>query len=52
MDSGLLAGFITLGGLMITNIVIVAYSFGSLKQQVKGLGGRVERLEDIQNGKR
>lgn len=49
MNSGLIGGLCTLGGLIVVNIVIAAFSWGKLTQQVKELCRRVTRLERIIN---
>lgn len=51
MDGGAIAGFASIGVLMVFNIAAVAYSFGKVKQKVEDLCGRVTRLEDAYNNK-
>ena len=49
MVEGMLIGFITVGFLMLVNIMIVSYTYGKLTQQVKDLDARVARLEKGSN---
>ena len=49
MDGGAIAGFATIGVLVVGNAVYVAYSFGKVKQKVDDLCGRITRLEESQN---
>ena len=51
MEPGLVQGLCTLGGLMVVNIVVVAFGAGRVTQQVKDLCRRVKRLEYAINGK-
>lgn len=46
MDWGAIAGFTSIGLLIICNMIVVAYSYGKVKQKVDGLCQRVGRLED------
>lgn len=39
-------GFISLGILVLTNVIIVAYSYGKITQSVADVCRRVERVED------
>ena len=52
MDGMMIIGFITLGVLMLINIVAVAVSYGRLREKVEGLAARVKRLENISNNVR
>ncbi len=47
----MLPGFLSLGGLTLFNIVIVAYSSGKLWQKVKDIADRVTRIEEHENGR-
>jgi len=51
MDAGIIVGFTSVGLIGLVNIVMVSVSYGRLKQRVVDLCGRVERLEDAQNGR-
>lgn len=51
MDGGACAGFVSIGVLMVGNMVVVAYSYGKVKQRVEDLCGRVTRLEDAYNNR-
>ena len=51
MDGGIFQGLCTIGGLVIVNIVVVAYSYGKSTQQLADLCRRVTKLENkIKNG--
>jgi len=45
------AGILGIAGLVILNIIAVAFSYGMLTQKVKDLCRRMGRVEDILNGK-
>ena len=49
--NGALAGFLSIGFLVLLNIAIVAFTYGRLSQKVDNNGNRITRLEKIQNGK-
>jgi len=49
MNETMIIGFISLGFLMLINIVAVAFSYGRLKEKVEDLATRVRRLENLSN---
>lgn len=49
MMDGVTFGFVSIGVLVTSNIIIVAYTYGKLQQSVKDLGRRVSRIEGLQN---
>ena len=49
--NGALAGFLSIGFLVLLNIAVVAFTYGRLSQKVDNNGNRITRLEKIQNGK-
>ena len=50
MDGGIVAALVALGGLVIINIIAVAYTYGKISQKVSDFCQRVDRLERIKNG--
>ena len=51
--SGEIVGFLSLGLLILINIIMVAVSYGKYSQKIEDLGARVTRLENkIFNGSR
>ena len=46
-----LVGFLSLGGLALVNIAVVAYASGKLWQKVKDIADRVTRIEEHENGR-
>lgn len=42
-------GFLSIGLMVLFNIILVSYQYGQLKAKVNGLGQRVVRLEGIQD---
>jgi len=43
-------GFISIGILVIINLIVVAFSYGRISQSVADLNHRVERLEKLYDG--
>ena len=46
MESGVLVGFISVGFLVILNLLLAAYTYGKLSEKVQGLCDRVDKLEN------
>ncbi len=49
MEGSIVAALVSLGGLILLNIIISAYQYGQLRQQVTDFCRRVDRLEDIED---
>ena len=49
MDSGIVTGFLSIGLLMLGNLVGMAFTYGKLTQMVSDLARRVDRLDRIVN---
>ena len=45
MEAGILVGFISVGFLVVLNLLSVAYTYGKLSEKVQGLCDRVDKLE-------
>ena len=43
-------GWVGIAVVAVTNVAVIAYSFGRLAQKVVGLDSRIERLEKAING--
>jgi len=52
MSESVLIGFISVAALVVINIVMAAFHYGRLKQQVEDACRRITRLENIANGHR
>ena len=50
MEYGTVIGFISLGILIIINLLVVSFSYGRISQSVTDLNHRVERLEKLYDG--
>ncbi len=46
-----LIGFLSLGGLALVNIAVVAFTGGKLWQKVTDIADRVHRIEEHENGR-